>query len=459
MIQSSPVFFWALSFLLGCGLALHLHWIYCFPIVLLSFLSKRKIQGFVFLAAGFAFALLRCPSTDFLEEKGIFCLESIQPTQSPFQRSLALKGHLKSLEAKEKWPCVIFQKRLPEKGCRWILEGKIKDGIFKPKKDVTWTEIDSPFSLARWRFENKNKIRNYFHHKIKDKRVGHFFASMATGDIDDRLLAMEFQKLGLGHILAISGFHFALIAAMIGWLLRLVFSPKIAYPILLVSLSLYFIFLGFSPSILRAFMMISLYVLGLILNRRIDTLNLLGAALLIELILDPLTIKQVGFQLSFLATLGILVFFRPFNHLLQSLLPMRSFSQVKKMHRIDQHAYLLSSAIRSGLALNCAVHLTTFPVVLYIFHSFPLLSLPYNLLLPPLLGVSLMMLPIGVLIPPIGILNIKYTSFLLKLIANPPEILNFKIFISAFPYGLLIIFVTIIGILGLTIRLKREKIV
>lgn len=458
-LQKHPILFWSLHFLIGCALALHPHWIYLFPIALLALLSKRKLQGWVFLIAGLVFALNKysMPEAEKLEGRGIFLLESIQPSQSPFQRSFILRGTLKSFKADEKFysniPCIIFQNSPPKSGTKWIIRGSLESKerfVLKPDKNIPWEELKNPFSLAHLRFQNKEAVRDYFHKHIKDKRVGHFFASMATGDIDDWLLAMEFRKVGLGHILAISGFHFALIAGLLGIILRSFLPPQPSYLILLGMLLFYFIFLGATPSVLRAFIMIALYVLGLILKRRNDPLNLLGVALLVELILDPLTIEHVGFQLSFLATLGILLFHARISQFLQFLLPARPLAELKKWNLLDQHGYLFTSAIRGALALNLSVLLITLPATLFIFHSFPLLSIPFNLFLTPLLGISLMLLPLGVLLPPLGTLNAAYTGWLLQLIANPPEILNFKFFINSLSFPWVILITALIGALGLT---------
>jgi competence protein ComEC len=221
---------------------------------------------------------------------------------------------------------------------------------------------------------------------------------------------------------------------------------------------IYFVFLGLSPSVLRAFIMITLYVVGLLLKRRSDPLNLLGIALFIELLIDPLTIAHIGFQLSFLATLGILLFHSHVNRLLQPLLPMRKFSTLKQLPLLDQHGYLLAALIRNALALNLAVHFSTLPAMLYIFHAFPLLSLPFNLFFTPLLGISMMLLPFGLLIPPIGKLNALYTGWLLQIIANPPEILNYKIFVNTLSYPMVIALTSIICAMGLTKRWQTSKI-
>ncbi len=462
-MDRSPILILAFFCLLGCSVALIPHWIYIFPLLALLYLTKQKVLCLAIFVGAVGWALFRHPTfgADELEGKGTFILEKIQPTQSPFERSLAIKGKFSSFKAKDRvyfnLPCVIFQKTPPPNAKSWDLEGKINRGMFKLKKKSEWKIKDPSFCFARFRYENKERVRRYFQDRFSDPRVNHFFASMATGDINDRLLAMEFRKLGLGHILAISGFHFALVAGMLGSFFRLLLRPTLSYALLLFCLSLYFLFLGSSPSIFRAFTMISLFILGRLLQRRVDVLNLLGAALLLELVIDPACLTEVGFQLSFLATYGILAFYQLFNRGLEKLLPKRSFEEAKKLSFVDKHGHLFIHTLRQGLALNLSVHLVTMPVVLYTFRMFPLLSIPYNLLFPPLLSISLLLIPLGVLLPPLAHLNAKYTSFLLNLIANPPEILNGKLFIQAFSFPLLIVLLSVMGILGLTLCPKQDK--
>jgi len=457
-MQRSPVLFWALFFLVGCGLSLCPHWSLGLPLVALLILSKRKVQGLVFVLAGVVYALIRCPSVEGieLEGRGIFQLEQIQPSASPFTRSFALKGKLMAFEGHSHLPCVIMQRHVPA-GSRWIVDGRYENGLFKCKKGAIWQELEPPLSLARWRFANKERVRRYFHKRFSGQ-VGHFFASIATGDSDDRLLSMEFRKVGLGHILAISGFHFALVAGMLGGLLGLFFPKRLAYGFLLLLLGGYYLFLGYSPSVMRAFLMIGLFVLGRLLKRRIDVCNLLGVALLFELALDPRVATHVGFQLSFFATFGILAFYRPVLGLVEKVLPVRKFSEVESLSRLDQHGYLLASWIRKGIALNLAVHLVTVPVGLYVFGFFPLLSLGYNLVIPPFLALSMALMPFGVILPPLGALNAKFTGALLKIIGNPPELLHFQIFAGNMPFWGVMVSVTLIGALGLRKRAEKDTI-
>lgn len=455
--------YYGLFFLLGCATALSFHWVFLLPLLALLYLSKKPFQGVVLFAAAIAFTKLHSPPLDVetLEGYGLFHLEKVEPSHSPFQKSLALRGTFKTFNSGDtvyhNIPCILFQPRLPKKGSAWIIEGTLeKKGplrfAFKPDQHAPWEPV-SRFSLSRIRHEAKKRAATLFRKKGCDHRTGAFFASMATGNNDDRLLAMEFQKLGLGHILAISGFHFALLATLFGFLFRTVLPPKVADILLLVLLSLYFLYLGPTPSILRAYVMISLFLLGLIIGRRSNPLNLLGAALIVELFMDPLTITQVGFQLSFLATFALLAFYQRAHTLLEKFLPKRPYHELRQLAFLDLHGTLLTGFLRKSLALNLAVQLATLPLVLYTFKSFPLLSLIYNLILPPFLALSLALLPFS-LFPPVAYLNAKFTKWVLSLIAHPPEVLNFKLFTPTFPLSLLVILLTGVLMVGLT---KREK--
>jgi len=463
-LQNNPLLLWGLYFLIGCAFALKPHWIYLLPLAILLFFSRRAL---IFFLAGacLPFFQYTLPTSPTLEGTGVFTLQTIQPTQSPFKQSIALKGTLKTFESNGKIyrniPCSIIQNRAPPSGTKWQIEGRLENKdryFFKPHKQSHWQVLPDPFSLVHLRYRCKETIRRYFRTTIPDRKTSHFFSSIATGDIDQWLIAMEFRKVGLGHILAISGFHFALIATLLGFFLLALLPPRLAYSALLLFLLAYFIFLGITPSVLRAFIMICLYVMSLLLKRRSSPLNLLGAALLIELILDPLTVQNVGFQLSFLATVGILLYHQHFNQLLEHLLPSRKFSELKQFSRIDQHGYLIATAFRNGLALNLAVHFATLPAMFYTFHCFPLLSFPFNLFFTPLLGISILLLPLGILLPPLGKLNSLYTKWLLEIIANPPEILNFKIFINTLSFPLAVALTTLILAIGLTKRAENSRI-
>lgn len=455
-----PLLNWGLFFALGIATALKPHWVYLVPFIGLLYLSHRKGQSLLFLSLGLIYCLLLHPPipSEELQGRGIFQLEKIQPIASPFQRSYAMKGTLLTWASENRefshLPCTVMQPKIPPKGKRFLVQGVYKEGVLKIDKKIPWQVLGKQNSWAHSRFAWKERVREKLKSKLPNSPARSFFSAIATGDNDDRFLAMEFRKVGLGHILAISGFHFALVAGMLFFLLKAVAPEKIAYTLLFSSLLMFYVYLGFSPSILRAFIMIILFFTGTVLRRMPNAINLLGAALLVELIQNPRVIADVGFQLTFIATLGILLFYRPMHEILERILPSRSYLEVIKMGKWDQHGYFVVNAIRKATALNLAVHFTTIPVCLFVFGSFPLLSFAYNIVLPPFLAASMILLPFGLLFPPLLRLNCLFTDFTIRMIGNPPEILHHVVYGQNLSFSAVIVILTIAIVCGLT---KREE--
>ena len=118
-----------------------------------------------------------------------------------------------------------------------------------------------------------------------------------------------FTASGTVHLMAVSGVHVGLVAALVLGLGRLLRFPFLLQGILTaLTISLYVIWTGFTPSAIRAGIMFMLGLLGLATGRPKNSLVALAAAALILLIANPLNLFDMGFQLSFAATLGILYF-------------------------------------------------------------------------------------------------------------------------------------------------------
>ena len=115
------------------------------------------------------------------------------------------------------------------------------------------------------------------------------------------------------------------------------------------------------------------------------------------------------------------------HHLCCFLLPQRTSSALEEMPLLDKHGYILSALIRKTLSLNAAVCLFSLPVLLHLFHKFPLLSLIYNLFFPFCVTLALALLFCGLLLSffpylsgIVHALNSTWTASLLQLTSNPP---------------------------------------
>lgn len=134
--------------------------------------------------------------------------------------------------------------------------------------------------------------------------------ALLTGDKQDigEDTQDAFRLAGVAHVLAISGLHVGLLMGLLLLLLKCFSIKPIArFCIVALALLVYCRFLNFQDSVVRAAVMTLMFLLGQTLKQRRDILTSLSAAFLLILICKPLALLNVGFQLSFLAVMGIAV--------------------------------------------------------------------------------------------------------------------------------------------------------
>lgn len=173
-----------------------------------------------------------------------------------------------------------------------------------------------------------------------------------------------FVQVGLAHILAASGFQ---VSFLLGIILAVTqrFSPKIRFILGLLTLLLYLGLTGISPSVLRATLMGLAVLIALVTQRQTKPLNVLLWVAILLLIANPTWIFDIGFQLSFLATLGLMVTVPPL------------------MQRLNWMPPFFASLI----AVPLAVTIWTLPLQLYIFSVLSPYSILVNIIASPLISI------------------------------------------------------------------------
>jgi len=184
----------------------------------------------------------------------------------------------------------------------------------------------------------------------------------------------QFSQLGLTHILAISGLHVAVFLFVIGSILKLLrMTRERMLMLMMAAIPFYMLLSGGSPSVVRAGIMAILGLVAARVGKLKDGLHLLAAAALLMLIADPYLLQNVGFQLSFLVTAGLIMGVPPFRRLLP---------QSKRM-----------GGLWDTLAVTIVAQAVSLPLSLYYFNQFHLLSLLANFALVPF--ISFIILPLG----------------------------------------------------------------
>ncbi len=217
----------------------------------------------------------------------------------------------------------------------------------------------------------RRNIGSRFSQLIPDANMAGLAKAMLLGDrtdLDSDLRA-DFSSAGLSHVLAISGMHLGILyvalQALLSFMLYLPLGRQIRAVILILTLAGFAVFTGGNPAICRAAIMLGLLELGQSFWQKNYSLNALAISALAFLCFDPQALFFPGFQLSYAAVLGILLFQQPLAKYLSS--------RVKKMPR----------QLTNALAVTLTAQAATAPLVAIHFHSFPTYFLFANLLLLP----------------------------------------------------------------------------
>lgn len=191
----------------------------------------------------------------------------------------------------------------------------------------------------------------------------------------EKELYQNYAAAGAAHILAVSGLHVGILYLILGFLLGPL--KRLNHGVLLSSIVLVLLLWGFallsglSPSVTRAVTMFSFFAFSQLLNRQRNPINILFLSLLTLLLINPLWLFQVGFQLSYLAVFFILWLYPLFKKIYR---PQNYF--MKKVYDI--------------ICVSLCAQVGVLPLTLYYFHQFPGLFLLTNIVLLPFISILML---------------------------------------------------------------------
>lgn len=212
-------------------------------------------------------------------------------------------------------------------------------------------------------------LKQYKKHGITDQQHA-VLAALTLGYKNklDEEIKHAYSNSGGMHVLAVSGLHVGIIYLVLAFLLKPLRKRKygnyLAVSIVITFLWFYALLTGLSPSVFRASTMFTIIAIGTLFKRNTNIYNSLAASALILLLYNPCLITEIGFQLSYLAVIGI-VFFYP------------------KIYGILHIKNKLVDNIWSLTAVSLAAQIATFPISLYYFQQFPSYFLLTNFLVIP----------------------------------------------------------------------------
>ena len=274
------------------------------------------------------------------------------------------------------------------------------------KKDL---KIISKNNLSFYEKIRQN-LRDFFTNKFKNTDSGGFYKALFLGN--DNHLNEEFKenmfKSGLGHLIAISGFNFAILYLIFynififlfklsSKLVKKIDIYKYSSVITLVLMFIYIFIIDFQISAVRAFIMIGFYILSKLLERKFDIIYILSLSAFVILTIYPESFVSLGFYLSFLAVLSLVMIVNYFDK------KFYKYSKIKKIILL----YVIT---------NISIFIITLPILLFMFYKTTLAQLIFNSFFVPyfsfvLYPISLILLLISIFVNVDFLFDLNYTIF------------------------------------------------
>lgn len=226
------------------------------------------------------------------------------------------------------------------------------------------------FSLKREAVKVQEQLGKVLQKYIDNTEILGFLQAMTLGDktMLSPTVKIDFADTGVIHILAVSGLHVGILFLLFNLLMRPFQNTEVGRGITSVLGILFiwsFAFIsGLSISVIRAATMFSIFHLGGFTLRPYRIYNTLALSAFILLLINPFYLFEVGFQLSYFAVMGIVVF-----------VPMWQGKKLK---------YKVLEYLKQVILVSLAAQLGVFPIILYYFHNIPTYFLLANLVIIPL---------------------------------------------------------------------------
>lgn len=250
--------------------------------------------------------------------------------------------------------------------------------------------------------QKTGKVKLFYRYKAQvlayqEKRIEERFRTFSylwkalfygNGSEFPKELREDFAKAGLSHVLALSGFHVGILALFLQALL-LPLSLKKRTTAICFVLAGYALLTGLRPSIVRAVGFYVLYYLSFLFHKRYDLISALCIMCAGILLLHPLSILDIGFQLSFLSVLSIAFFQSRLEDRLEACVTLLRDKRLKKGCR----------AVGSMVVLSISPLILSLPLAVYHFRIVPLFSVVSNLIVLPLIGLSMSLFLISMILP------------------------------------------------------------
>lgn len=263
-----------------------------------------------------------------------------------------------------------------------------------------------------------NKVRNSMKGKIEQNlsaATSGLLSGMLIGDKSNlpKEIQEDFRNSSLSHILAISGMHVSYVMLGITFLIsKMKFSKKISKIITIVILLFFIILTGKTASVERACFMSVYAILASLLHKRANVLASISISILIILIINPYSILDIGLQLSYGGTLGIVLIYPILKKC------KKSKKEKAKENKFQKLIQKIKEKILDIIRITVSANLVIFPIILYQYNTMSFTFIISNLLISSIIGIIIILGLISVFASYIFMPLAKIMFFLTQILLN-----------------------------------------
>ena len=234
-----------------------------------------------------------------------------------------------------------------------------------------------------------NKVRNSMKRKIEQNlhnETNELLSGMLIGEKSNlqKEIQEDFRDSSLSHVLAISGMHVSYVMLGITFLIsKIKFSKKMSKIVTILILLFFIILTGKTASVTRACFMSSYIILASLLHKKAHILGSISISFLIILIINPYFILDIGLQLSYGGTIGIV--------LIYPILKKFKKKKEEKCNRLKKIIYKIKEKILDTILITISANLVIFPIVLFHYNTMSFTFIISNLLISQIIGIIIIL--------------------------------------------------------------------
>lgn len=315
-----------------------------------------------------------------------------------YGQTIWIKGNFIKPETQRNYGGFDYDQYLSQKDILGTIE--VEELMLKDSKESSTT---SQLKIANWYASIENLKEEIY--SILPENTANIFIAMILGDkskIDNKTIE-DFRNSNLSHILAVSGMHMTLLIYVFSLLVKSFIGKRKTYLLSIILIIFYMAITGFSASIVRAGIMGIIMLIAKIIYRKNDIWTAISISLFIMLVYHPLLIFDLGLQLSYGGTVGILLFQKNIFKILKE----KVYKIPYLKYHINRRKVLRIKKILEILSVSISAQFIILPITIKQFHTLSLYFIISNLLvsfmIEPLFIISIVFLVFVIICKPIAI--------------------------------------------------------